>query len=139
VDNRSREWVASPQKWRGSLSPFLLMSRQGARGSSTEWKKLREACFSVWGRTCNYCGEVATQVDHIIELAIGGTNTLDNLQPLCKPCHTAKTVRFNKKRVKTSKEDRGVFWTESRPTDSLSPFSPRMVRLDPPMAETPKD
>ena len=86
-----------------------------------------------------YCGEVATQVDHIIELAIGGTNTLDNLQPLCKPCHTAKTVRFNKKRVKPSKGDRAVFSRALEPTDSLGSFSPRMVRLDPPMAETPKD
>jgi hypothetical protein len=86
-----------------------------------------------------YCGEVATQVDHIIELAIGGTNTLDNLQPLCKPCHTAKTVSFNKKRRKPSNGNRGVFLGTSEPTDSLGSFSPRMVRLDPPMAETPKD
>lgn len=29
--------------------------------------------------------------DHVIPLALGGTDTLDNLQPLCRPCHRAKT------------------------------------------------
>jgi len=86
-----------------------------------------------------YCGEVATQVDHIIELAIGGTNTLDNLQPLCRPCHTAKTVSFNQRRRKPSKGDRGVFLYTTRPTDSLSLISPRLVRLDPPTKESTKE
>ena len=31
------------------------------------------------------------QIDHIIPLAAGGSNDMDNLQPLCKPCHTDKT------------------------------------------------
>ena len=108
------------------------MSRQGARGNSTQWKELREACFRVWGRTCNYCGEVATQVDHIIELAIGGTNTLDNLQPLCKSCHTAKTVKFNSRIKEATKGNKGVFYEGSKPADSLTFLSPRLRRFDPP-------
>jgi 5-methylcytosine-specific restriction protein A len=71
------------------------MSRAHKLGTTTEWRKLRAACFRVWGKTCMYCGDRASDVDHIIELALGGTNTIDNVQPLCKPCHMAKTVRFN--------------------------------------------
>ena len=33
----------------------------------------------------------AEQVDHIRELALGGTDDDSNLQPLCIPCHDRKT------------------------------------------------
>jgi 5-methylcytosine-specific restriction protein A len=32
----------------------------------------------------------ATVRDHVIALALGGTETEDNVQPLCKPCNDAK-------------------------------------------------
>jgi 5-methylcytosine-specific restriction endonuclease McrA len=110
------------------------MTQQRTRGSTTEWRKLREACFRVWGKTCMYCGDRATEVDHILELALGGTNTIDNLQPLCKPCHLHKTVKFNTVRPKTQSGPWGVFSTRVAPADSLAGISPRMVRKDPPMA-----
>jgi 5-methylcytosine-specific restriction enzyme A len=37
----------------------------------------------------------ATQVDHIKRLVDGGNNDPDNLQPLCKDCHDAKTATEN--------------------------------------------
>lgn len=30
------------------------------------------------------------EVDHILPWSLGGTDTLDNLQPLCKPCNRIK-------------------------------------------------
>lgn len=33
----------------------------------------------------------AEYADHIVALANGGPDTEDNLQPLCKDCHDAKT------------------------------------------------
>ena len=30
--------------------------------------------------------------DHVIPLKLGGEDTLDNLQPLCRPCHKAKSA-----------------------------------------------
>lgn len=33
----------------------------------------------------------ANQVDHIVPRAKGGTDDMDNLQSLCKPCHDAKS------------------------------------------------
>jgi 5-methylcytosine-specific restriction endonuclease McrA len=42
-------------------------------------------------RTCRTCGDEATDVDHVLPVAHGGQTTLDNLQALCRPCHTAKT------------------------------------------------
>ena len=42
---------------------------------------------------CRMCkSELATLVDHIIPLKNGGERlALDNLQPLCLPCHNRKT------------------------------------------------
>ena len=44
---------------------------------------------------CNICKALlhpkAFDVDHIVELARGGTDTLDNLQALCVQCHAIKT------------------------------------------------
>ena len=45
---------------------------------------------------CAMCGQHAgrflrLQKDHIIALANGGTNTIDNQQMLCEPCHRLKT------------------------------------------------
>ena len=39
------------------------------------------------------CGESAAEVDHIIPRRQGGTDTPDNLQPLCRSCHARKTVK----------------------------------------------
>jgi 5-methylcytosine-specific restriction protein A len=44
-------------------------------------------------RPCKSKGYVtrATIRDHIKPLAEGGTDTDDNIQPICTPCHTEKT------------------------------------------------
>lgn len=39
-------------------------------------------------------------IDHINELANGGSNDISNLQALCKECHKEKTARFNSERVR---------------------------------------
>ena len=108
------------------------------RGNTTEWRKLRIACFRVWGSTCMYCGDRATEVDHITELAAGGTNTIDNVQPLCKECHRHKTIKFNTVRPRPSQGRRGFFLGAVTPTDSLAGISPQMRRIDPPTAGEPQ-
>lgn len=37
------------------------------------------------------CLPSAVDVDHITPLSKGGTDTPDNVQVLCRPCHKAKT------------------------------------------------
>ena len=81
------------------------ISKEGARGrgSSTKrgygyaWQKLRKyvllhqpVCKGFDGE---HCGRAAQEVDHILPLSEGGTNDLDNLQGLCKSCHSKKTAR----------------------------------------------
>jgi 5-methylcytosine-specific restriction endonuclease McrA len=82
------------------------MSKHGLRGNTTKRESLRAQAFKMYGKTCNYCGEIGNEVDHVIELDAGGDNTLENLQVLCSPCHKAKTAKYNSRRLKGH---RGVF------------------------------
>ncbi len=50
---------------------------------------------------CRMCREVgktklATLVDHIKPIADGGTDALDNLQPLCSTCHSGAKASFER-------------------------------------------
>ena len=85
--------------------------RQG--GTTTEWRKIRGVVFRTMGDVCVKCGDKATEVDHVIELANGGTDELDNLQPLCKECHKVKTAEFNSKRLSKRKNlaNNGFFYS----------------------------
>lgn len=82
--NRKRDWSASP---RGTAE---------ARGYGNEWRKLRAQVLAdePLCRTHRLAGRsvVAVTVDHIRPKHLGGTDERSNLQPLCKPCHKAKTA-----------------------------------------------
>jgi hypothetical protein len=86
----------------------------------------------MYGKNCNYCGEIGQEIDHVIELASGGEDSIENLQVLCKPCHKTKTAKYNSKRLKGH---RGVFSEEAAPRPlSILFLSPTLVSA-PPMAE----
>ena len=55
-----------------------------------EWKKQRQRVLKRDGYICAYCGQDATEVDHIIPRAKGGGHDLDNLVACCKPCNSRK-------------------------------------------------
>jgi len=67
------------------------------RGYDWNWRKLRSLVLArePLCRECARRGKIvaATEVDHIVPLSRGGTNELDNLQPLCKSCHSRKTAK----------------------------------------------
>ena len=46
--------------------------------------------------TCRDCGAPATQVDHRLAIAFGGTSERSNLAALCAMCHRAKSHRERK-------------------------------------------
>lgn len=52
-----------------------------------EWHKLLE----MTGGICPRCGKQARLIiEHILPVALGGRNNIENLQPLCVPCNLAK-------------------------------------------------
>lgn len=70
-------------------------SKWGA-GRGHDWRLLREKILLRDRYTCQHCGLVSMQkgvmeCDHIVNVAQGGDDSLDNLQILCKDCHKIKS------------------------------------------------
>lgn len=69
------------------------------RGYGAKWERLRKAVLQRDRYLCQPCLEAtpsrltpATAVDHIRAKANGGTDDLDNLRSICRPCHALKTI-----------------------------------------------
>jgi 5-methylcytosine-specific restriction protein A len=62
------------------------------RGYGGAWRRLRLEILAEEPR-CRACGAESTEVDHILPMRLGGSTDRANLQALCKPCHSAKTMR----------------------------------------------
>ncbi len=62
------------------------------RGYDEEWRQTR-AAFLRENPYCGICGQKATEPDHIIPIADGGTNDWENLRPRCKRHHSQRTAR----------------------------------------------
>ena len=59
------------------------------------WRRLKEKIHLRDNWTCQHCRRVTTQLelDHIVNVAQGGTDDESNLQSLCPPCHKDKTLK----------------------------------------------
>ncbi|MFW1635636.1 HNH endonuclease [Acinetobacter oleivorans] len=62
------------------------------------WRKLKQHVHERDQWTCCHCQCVTMELecDHIVNTAQGGTDDLDNLQSLCKPCHDKKSLAESK-------------------------------------------
>lgn len=59
--------------------------------SSPEWRAFR-ADYIRLNPYCRVCDEDTAEVDHIVPIKAGGAKwSEENLQPLCKSCHSRKT------------------------------------------------
>lgn len=60
-------------------------------------KKLRFDVFKRDEFVCQYCGitppNAVLQIDHVIAVADGGSNEIDNLVTCCQPCNIGKGAR----------------------------------------------
>lgn len=55
---------------------------------------LRQAVYARDGHACLHCGTGETlSLDHIHPFSLGGTDTFDNLQTLCRSCNSRKGAR----------------------------------------------
>jgi 5-methylcytosine-specific restriction endonuclease McrA len=70
--------------------------------TNARWRRLRK--WKLADTTlCEQCSRVAQEVDHIQPIRDGGDPyAIDNLQSLCKSCHSKKTVQDIKKRYNSS-------------------------------------
>jgi 5-methylcytosine-specific restriction enzyme A len=77
-------WVQRQSSWQG-------------KGSTTAWRKKREAILLRDDHLCQICLRdglyvEARIVDHIVPRFEGGSDDDDNLQSICSPCDKVKTA-----------------------------------------------
>lgn len=60
------------------------------RGYGSHWRQTRGRYLKAYP-FCVVCGGKATDVDHKISRARGGSDAWENLQSMCGPCHSRKT------------------------------------------------
>lgn len=112
----SREWRRkNPEKVRAQRNKYWIENhdkaiekthRRRARiagngGDYTvgEWQDL----LDLYEHKCLCCGrsDVKLTVDHIIPVFMGGSNYIENIQPLCKSCNSTKNVKIIDYRPRT--------------------------------------
>lgn len=61
-----------------------------------QYAKNRQHRFERAHGKCESCGQVLLpaewECDHLVPIRRGGTNAIENLRVLCKPCHRSKTA-----------------------------------------------
>lgn len=90
-----RQWrLDHPEEW-SALTAKTIAKRFGLIDHFTgeQWGALKAAC----GYRCLRCDgiepDIKLTVDHIVPLRLGGSNTIDNIQPLCGPCNSRKQTK----------------------------------------------
>ena len=76
-------------KKRQSTTQNTRARKNGVAGelSHSDW----ESVLKKYGKRCLCCGsDKDIAIDHVIPISKGGTNTADNIQPLCRSCNSSK-------------------------------------------------
>ena len=90
IEHLRQQWVVNKQRRRARI--------RGAKGNFTvgEWELLKKQ----YNYTCPACGrkepEIKLTPDHIIPLSRGGSNNIENIQPLCINCNCKKYTKIIK-------------------------------------------
>jgi 5-methylcytosine-specific restriction endonuclease McrA len=98
-------------------------------GSTRAWRRRRQYILQRDHYLCHYCGAPATEVDHVIPHARGGSDAISNLVASCRPCNLSKGAKLGgggKKKNPAPGPLRGAI---SLP-DEKSAAVPRRPRVD---------
>ena len=99
TDSRSG-YCEKHEKTASSEYNKFLRDPNSKRRYGYKWQKLRLRFLNTHP-LCEMCRQqgrytAATEVHHIKPLSEGGTNDEKNLMALCKPCHSAITIKATK-------------------------------------------
>ena len=81
-------------------------------------KELKSFIFNRSNGKCVYCGTKATEIDHVIPRAKGGTNSVHNLVASCKSCNKMKSNLTLKEFGKLVGKDFGKLKPKRLPKDA---------------------
>ncbi len=114
VTARRKEWVENNlekvKQFKANNSRKRRAARHESRDNFTaiEFKELCER----YGSRCLSCGavDVALEADHVVPLTRGGSDDIDNIQPLCGTCNRSKFVKIVDYRVGSVSEPQHLTW-----------------------------
>jgi hypothetical protein len=91
---RNRGDCPRPCLGRGRLieSGSPLPGLPAAAPSGRRWQAIRERVFARYGRVCVHCGAIATDVDHVVPITVGGGDSSATCGPPA-PVATAPGAR----------------------------------------------
>lgn len=83
--------------WKGGLSVLFVrkqrIEQNGGSHTKQEWENLKEQ----YNFMCPSCyksePEIKLSLDHITPISKGGSNNIENIQPLCRSCNAKKHVK----------------------------------------------
>lgn len=77
--------------------------KMGAAGDHFTQRQFKELC-GFYGSRCLCCGRpnIKLTADHVIPLSVGGSDAIENIQPLCIECNVKKGVATIDYRVKVT-------------------------------------
>ena len=87
-----RNWNEKNRAYRNFLTLKRKSLKIKAKGSHTfgEWELMKKQ----YGFACPACHKLEPEIklseDHIIPLSRGGSNNIENIQPLCRSCNSRK-------------------------------------------------
>lgn len=86
----ARAWrLANPARARSLVHRRRSLLKTGAV-SDRDWQRL----VNRFGGKCAYCGiDAPMTMDHVVPVSRGGSNTIGNILPACKPCNSSKHAR----------------------------------------------
>src|SRR5918994_360059 len=91
---RLRRYARVPYRWRTPLNRRSIFARDGHR--------------------CQYCGDTAESIDHVVPRSRGGPHSWDNVVAACRPCNGRKRDRMLTETSMTLRhqpaEPRGTSW-----------------------------
>lgn len=99
--SNNREKVNEAERKRYAKNPYKAKEKDYKRRAklktlgSISAKDWRNVC-DKFGNKCLCCGKtnIKLTIDHVVPLKLGGTNSLDNLQPLCFSCNSSKGAKY---------------------------------------------
>lgn len=92
--NKNGNWNGGFDKiWYNNKRRLKKLSNGGGH-TQREWEDIKEK----FNNTCPCCFRkeplIKLSIDHIIPIKLGGTDNVDNIQPLCRSCNSSKQTKI---------------------------------------------